>query len=147
MHIAGLLVSLVVLVVLSIFDIRRGIAPNYITLPYILVGIVFILIDNSRFNYVFNTLELGFILVVLFAYSKIRGKSLNDMFGGGDIKVLIGLSLMNDFYTFNLSLMAGSLVGVVWARVNSRSSIPFIPFLSAGYIIALLIDFSVKVTG
>lgn len=144
MYLATVFINLVVFTILSVFDIKHRIAPNYITIPYILFGIGIIFIDHTRIQYLLNTLEVGVILVVLFIYSRIRRKDLTDMFGGGDVKVLIGFSLMSDFYTFNLSLIVGTLIGVIWAKVSSKNSVPFIPFLSGGYVITLIVDFVVK---
>ncbi|MCS7299619.1 MAG: A24 family peptidase [Spirochaetia bacterium] len=144
MYLATIFINLVVFTILSVFDIKHRIAPNYITIPYMLFGIGILFIDHTRIQYLLNTLEVSVILVILFIYSRLRGKNLTDMFGGGDVKVLIGFSLMSDFYTFNLSLITGTLIGIIWAKVNSKNSIPFIPFLSSGYVIALVVDFVIK---
>lgn len=136
-----LVVNLVVLLVLSGFDIKYRIVPNYISIPYIVFAFIFLLLDNSKVIYVLSFLEALAIILVIWWYSKIKDVSMFDVFGGGDIKVLIGFSLMNDLQIFNLTILTGSVLGIVFSLLRKENGVPFVPFLFFGYIVSLIIKF------
>ncbi|MFN4245722.1 MAG: prepilin peptidase [Brevinematia bacterium] len=130
------MMNLIFLGVLSIYDLKYRIAPDYISLPYITLGFINNIISRNLFILV-NIIELMMIYLLLLVYSKVREKKFLEMFGGGDIKVLIGFSLMNSFHVFNFSLILGSIIGIAWGVLRKEKEVPFIVFLFAGYIISL----------
>ncbi|MCX8029830.1 MAG: A24 family peptidase [Brevinematales bacterium] len=138
MEIVQIVFNSVILVILSAFDIKTRTVPNYITVPYILLGFLFIILFPDNCLNLMNTFEFLIIVLVMFIYSKLRNFDFFDVFGGGDIKVVFGLSLMSSFEIFNISLIFGSLLGMLWGIVKRRKGIPFIPFLFLGYLVGVI---------
>ncbi len=132
------IVNVFFLGILSIYDLKFRVAPNYISLPYVLVGFVSLFVFKNLFVFV-NVIELFLIFLVLFVYSKFRKMRLFDMFGGGDVKVLLGFSLINSFYVFNFSLVLSSIFGIMWGIIRKEKEIPFLFFLFLGYIVSYFV--------
>lgn len=139
MEVYGIVINLVVLGVLSFFDIKYRVAPNYITIPYILLGVVGVIIGFSSVDWFLNLFELVLVLLVIFAYSKARRMEIFEVFGGGDVKTLIGFSFFNSFEVFSFSIIFGAIFGIVWGVLNKRRGIEFIPFLLIGYVVSIIV--------
>lgn len=139
MFVYGIVINFIVLSILSFFDIKYKIAPNYVTVPYIVFGILGVIFGFSSDDWFLNLVELVVFLVVISFYSILKKKKLFEVFGGGDIKTLMGFSFFCSFEIFNLSIILGSILGIVWGVLNKREGVKFIPFILLGYVLGNII--------
>ncbi|MEN2998091.1 MAG: prepilin peptidase [Brevinematia bacterium] len=132
--------NLLFLTLISAFDIKTHKAPNYLTLPYILLGSILTVLGN--FSRYINLIELALLILAIWLYSRIKRVEMLETFGGGDIKTLLGFSLANEFLAFNISLIVASMTGIFWAIASSKKGVPFVPFLLLGYAISLILTYT-----
>lgn len=77
------------------------------------------------------------LLALVLFYEKLADR---DVMGGGDIKLLFALALYLSWAELLLALLAGCVLGLLWAALTRRSrgaALPFGPFLAAGAIITV----------
>ena len=133
------------LLVISVIDLHHKIIPNVITLPGIVVGILYgsSTFPGGTYESVIGTLLGGGLLfIVAVGYKLISGI---DGMGFGDVKLIamIGAFLsepMVILFTIFLSSFIGSIVGIfmmIFMGKGRKDMIPFGPFLSISGIITL----------
>jgi len=107
------------------YDIKTRKIPDWITLTLILAGIIFSLVDRG-FWLTAATLFLGSILCELFYRLK--------TFGGGDLKLLLGLALIGGplygLAVFYVSLLAALPLFLVYMIKDKRIK-PNVPYAIA----------------
>ena len=75
------------------------------------------------------------LLALVLALEKLSGR---EMMGGGDVKLLFALALYLTWAQLLLTLLAGCLLGLVWAGLSrKRGPLAFGPFLAAGALLAV----------
>ena len=77
------------------------------------------------------------LLALVLGMERIMGR---EAMGGGDIKLLFALALYLSWAELFLTLLAGCLLGLLWAGLTRRSkgaAMPFGPFLAAGAVLAV----------
>ncbi len=131
------------LLIVSFIDLSHRIIPDWISLPGIVIGLIFSWMTGSPglWSSLIGVLVGGGALWLIAAgYEWIRG---TEGMGGGDIKLLgmIGafLGWEGVLVTIFMSSLLGSLVGlpiVIWKK-DIKYLIPFGVFLSAGAVIHL----------
>jgi len=133
------------LIVISFIDLKHYIIPDIITMPGIPLGVICSWFFTE--TGIKNALAGGFtgflfLLLVAEGYRIITG---NDGMGGGDIKLagMIGTftGLEGVLFSILFGAMSGAIVGsiILWkAKKDSKTPIPFGPFLSTGAIIYIL---------
>jgi len=136
------------LIVISFIDLDVRIVPDVISLPGIVLGLVF-----SAFGYFFFGNELsivpsplssligivtggGFLLATAWVYEKFTGV---EGMGGGDIKLLAMIGAFLGWpaipVTLFIASLLGSVVGIacmVLTGAGRRLALPFAPFLCSG---------------
>jgi len=132
------------LIVITFIDIDHQIIPDVISLPGIVVGVIF-----SALGYGVPLLDSvvgallggGLLYLVAVGYHAWTGR---EGMGGGDIKLLamIGafLGWRGVFVTLLLGSFTGAIIGIVLIVArggDSRLPIPFGPFLALGAVCAL----------
>lgn len=135
----GYFLFVAALVTITFIDLDHQIIPDVISLPGVVVGIVFSLVvpDLGFWNSLGGAvLGGGVLLVVALGYKAATGR---EGMGGGDVKLLamIGafLGWQSVPFTLFIASCAGSLIGVfVMARrhADSQLALPFGPFLAFG---------------
>jgi len=152
------------LIVISFIDLDVRIVPDVISLPGIVIGLVFSVIGHY---FIPDSLDVvptplgslvgvlaggGFLLAVAWIYEKFTGV---EGMGGGDIKLLamIGAFLGGPSIPLTLffSSLGGSIIGLsimLVKGVDRRYALPFAPFLCLGALVYLffgreIIDFYV----
>jgi leader peptidase (prepilin peptidase)/N-methyltransferase len=139
------------LIVISFIDLDVRIVPDMISLPGIVVGVVFSLIGYfviknestilpSPVSSILGVLAGGgFLLITAWAYEKITGV---EGMGGGDIKLLAMIGAFLGWPSIPVTLFFASLVGsvvgigcMVATGAGRRLALPFAPFLCAGAIL------------
>lgn len=77
------------------------------------------------------------LLVLVLAMEKLLGR---EAMGGGDIKLLFVLALYLTWAELFLTLLAGCLLGLLWAALTGGkkgTAMPFGPFLAAGAVLTI----------
>ena len=153
------------LIVISFIDLEVRIVPDVISLPGIVVGLLFSLTarylipDSSEL--VPSPLSAllgvliggGFLLALAWAYEALTGV---EGMGGGDIKLLAMIGAFLGWpsipVTLFLSSLSGSVIGIsamLIKGVGRKYALPFAPFLCLGAVLYLffgreLIDFYIS---
>ncbi len=131
------------LVVVTFIDIDHQIIPDRISISGILIGLVVIYWLPVSYKEALIGLVLGggILMGVVYGYFFITGK---QGMGGGDVKLLAMIGVFIGWkgvlFTILISSAIGSVVGLTWivlTHKDTRSPIPFGPFLSLGAIIYL----------
>jgi len=140
-----------VLIVLSVLDLKKGIIPDKIVLPAILIAFIYLIVINlSRSDQVFEILRLtaidfatafgiGFFFFLLILVTKGKGM------GGGDFKLSILIGLALGFPLAIVGVILGFLTGAIAAvmliltgKKGIKQTIPFGPFLAFGAYLSVL---------
>ena len=77
------------------------------------------------------------LLALVLGMERIMGR---EAMGGGDVKLLFALALYLNWAELFLTLLAGCLLGLLWAGLTRRSkgaAMPFGPFLAAGAVLTV----------
>jgi leader peptidase (prepilin peptidase)/N-methyltransferase len=141
------------LIVISFIDLSVRIVPDVISLPGIVVGLVFSVIGYFVFTDAFEIIPTplssligilvggGFLLATAWIYETGTGV---DGMGGGDIKLLAMIGAFLGWPSIPVTLFVasvlGSVIGVglmVATGAGRRLALPFAPFLCFGALIYL----------
>ena len=157
-------VFIAALIVISFIDLDVRIVPDVISLPGIVVGVLFAVIGRYVISDPFDVVPTplgaligvliggGFLLAVAWIYEKFTGV---EGMGGGDIKLLAMIGAFLGWPSIPLTLffssLGGSVIGlsIMLAKgVDRRYALPFAPFLCLGALVYLffgreIIDFYV----
>ena len=136
-----------ILVYLAYYDLRTFRLPDVITLPLILLGLLFNSLSNQRFIS-FQDAIIGAILgysclwLLNLLYRMVKKQ---DGIGMGDAKLLAALGAWLGWFALPSILLMASLTGLIggiiwlqWNKQSHRSAFPFGPFLAIAGIIELL---------
>ncbi|MBN2238702.1 MAG: prepilin peptidase [Dehalococcoidales bacterium] len=128
-----------VLLVIGYIDLRRGIIPNKIVYPAIIItGILNMFSEQIS---MINSLIGGVCLAVFFIIVSLLLKNI----GMGDIKLGFLMGLMTGFPEGIIALFSGIFLGgmaaiiLVVSRIrNRKSTMPYGPFLTAGAVFTVI---------
>jgi leader peptidase (prepilin peptidase)/N-methyltransferase len=133
------------LLAVSVIDLEHRIVPNEISIPGIVLGLVFAGI--SHYLALWDCLAGivtggGFLLVIGFFY---EAATKREGIGGGDIKLMamIGafLGWKGSLFTIFVGSCIASLIGIslmIIRKANGKLPIPFGPFLSGAAVLYLM---------
>ena len=136
-----------ILVYLAYYDLRTFRLPDVITLPLILLGLLFNSLSNQRFisfqdAIIGATLGYTCLWLLNLLYRIVKKQ---DGVGMGDAKLLAALGAWLGWFALPSILLMASLTGLIggiiwlqWNKQNHRSAFPFGPFLAIAGIIELL---------
>jgi len=131
-------------------DVQHKIVPNILSLPMILIGLLFALFPARDVGLIsaVGSAAFGFTTFLILAYLfKIFTKK--EALGGGDIKLIAALGSFVGFYGILFTMVFASIFALIFILVfkkDKSAEIPFAPFLIAsavsyvfcgGYIIGL----------
>jgi leader peptidase (prepilin peptidase)/N-methyltransferase len=141
------------LVVISFIDLDVRIVPNVISLPGIVVGLIFSVIGHYLISDPLGLIPTpisaligavaggGFLLAVAWLYERFTGV---EGMGSGDIKLLAMIGAFLGWPSIPLTLffssLGGSAIGIVLMLrkgVGAKYAIPFAPFLCLGALLHL----------
>jgi len=83
-----IIIALIFLFLASITDIKKRIVPNKISYPFIAIAFAFNLLDFNFYNLI-PAIVVFCIGLIIYYFGKL---------GGGDIKIIVGLSLLFPFF-------------------------------------------------
>ena len=132
------------LLVITFIDIDHRIIPDVISLPGIVLGLVFSFMI-PRLDWLNALMGIlvggGILLAIAWGYHLITGK---EGMGGGDIKLLAMIGAFLGWQGVLFTIMGASLIGtlvgltlMLKARKGIKLAIPFGPFLAIGAIVYL----------
>jgi leader peptidase (prepilin peptidase)/N-methyltransferase len=135
----GYFIFLAALVTITFIDLDHQIIPDIISLPGVVVGLVFSLLSPALTlgsSLLGAALGAGVLLVVALGYKAVTGR---EGMGGGDIKLLAMIGAFLGWHAVPFTLFAascvGSIIGVlvmIRSHANSQLALPFGPFLAFG---------------
>lgn len=133
---AGLLLAL------SLTDCAKQIIPNGILTALAVNRLGWVLFLREDANRVlWSALGACSVPAALLALVLLAEKLLDrEVMGGGDIKLLFVLALYLDWAQLLLTLLAGCLLGLMWAALSGqkrRAVVAFGPFLAAGAVLTV----------
>ncbi len=152
-----------VLLYLSFHDIRFNEIPTLPTIGGIVITLFFIII-NSLFNLnieklpslldgLIGALIAGGVIFLIVFISKEKAMGKGDIL----LAIIMGLSLgyRNLFIGFSIAIYSGTIYGLVLSLIKRKFhglTLPFVPFISLGIVLALLyssdiINIYYKLTG
>ena len=154
-HLAGLqwvlfavwCVSLVVLIMLVAYDIKWRILPDFLTVSYGLVSLVFVVLRY----FIVNDVKLYSLAIALIIMSGVYGVlyllSKGKWIGLGDVKLGVGLGLiLASWQTAFVGLFLANLIGCVLVipglaskKLKANSEIAFGPLLALGSFISFFV--------
>jgi leader peptidase (prepilin peptidase)/N-methyltransferase len=123
---------------ISVIDIRIQIIPDSFVLIFFLLSIYPVMLNDSLKDNLYGLLLMGaFFIIVLLIFP--------GSFGGGDVKFALSIGILlgleSSIVALETALIAGSLIGIIYAirfKRGLRSKIPFAPFLTFGLLVSLL---------
>ena len=133
------------LVAIAFIDLDHKIIPDVISLPGILVGLIFSFFPSAGLSPVDALIGAvggaAFLLLVGVAFEKVTGR---EGMGGGDVKLLAMIGAWMGWKALPFILLLSSFTGAVIgglslavSRQGMRSRIPFGPFLALGALLFL----------
>lgn len=135
-------VQITLALIIAHIDINIRIIPNELVLTIIVLGILYQTIFFGLYGIIGSVMSMIFIMVVFTAVAGFMGFG---KVGAGDVKFAgaIGLSLGYPLITTAMGTMAIVLfvfiiIGLLFKKIQMSTMLPLGPFLSAGYLIALL---------
>lgn len=157
----SILIFVAFLLYLSLFDIISFSIPEAVSKRMLLfalvVNLVFLLLGlllrSEPYSFVFGLINLGSISNLLGGIIGggliwlIVSLSNEKAMGAGDVDILAGIGLMIGvpfiFYSFFYTLISASIISIIYVVIKKRYKgvlIPFIPFLSSGFIVCLVLE-------
>lgn len=134
--IIGLFISVIV-----IYDLKYLLAPDFMISIIAIINVSYLLVTERHLS----ALSEGLIIciVVFFAWL-ISAKLLGDKIGGGDFKLIMGLSFLlgiDDlflmFFFMCMSVLAITPIALMKGKNLKTLEIPLVPFMLIGYIITV----------
>lgn len=122
------IIILVILIIISIQDIRLREVSNYASLFFILIALI-----EKQIN-----IERIFISIIIILPFIITNHIIKDNFGYGDIKIIITLSLMLGLRC-EIILMIALILCYITQNITKKQNMPFIPYITIGYIIVKIL--------
>ena len=121
------------LITISVFDIRKMIIPNVLVIVVFVLSLVFLLLTKPVSLILYHLLFSLIVMGSLFLVSK-----LTKGFGIGDVKLCSTLSFAQGFPAFFVTLFLSSIFGIVYSlvrfKISKNNKIPFAPFIAAGFL-------------
>jgi len=133
------------LIAIAFIDLQHKIIPDVISLPGIVVGLVFSFFPSAEISPLDALIGIvgggGFLFLVGTVFEKVTGR---EGMGGGDVKLLAMIGAWMGWkalpFVVLISALTGSVIGgasLVISRQGMRSRIPFGPFLALGALVFL----------
>ena len=133
------------LVPISMIDLETGFIPDKLTLPALIMGIIFLVVFQfvNWKSALIGAVSGGVFMLLLLVAGKAIFKK--DAMGMGDVKLLVMTGVYVGFPGVFLSLFFGSFVaviaiavGLILKRLSLKTTLPFGPFIAIGTLVYLL---------
>lgn len=129
------------LLCLSLTDGAKRIIPDGLLLALAVNRMIWFFVLKEDFDAVLNALKACFVPLALLGLVLLAERLLGrEVMGGGDLKLLFALALYFSWAQLLLALLAGCVLGLLWAVPAGRKrgeALPFGPFLAAGAVLTV----------
>jgi leader peptidase (prepilin peptidase)/N-methyltransferase len=131
---------LLLMIPMSIIDIKKYIIPDQFTLPYIILGLLLSFLPNdvTPLNSLLGIAAGGGSLLLIGMLGSFLMKK-EEVMGGGDIKLMAAFGALFGWQLSLLSIMTGALLGslfgismIFFKKTQVDHKIPFGPYLACG---------------
>ena len=130
-----------IMLALSLTDAAKRIIPDRLLIALAVNRVVFFFLRRQDISVVWDVLRAFIVPAVLLALVLLAEKLLDrEVMGGGDIKLLFVLALYLSWAQLLLTLLAGCILGLVFAvlaRKKQGTAMPFGPFLAVGALVVV----------
>lgn len=141
-----LIIIILTLFAISIFDIETATIPHTLTILFLILGIVYCVIDKN-YNIWLPIGLFGGIFIFQFLLFCIYGE---NAIGGGDVKILsisaLFLHQLDDVANYCILLMFFTLIGYVITKVKKETHLRYGPYMALSIIGALLLTVNCNLT-
>lgn len=142
----GLLISLVALTILSYMDLKRKEVSLWALLVYglmMIVNLLCLFFTKDKIDLKELILSLSFMLILIIMSLLFKAIAIADSITVGLVALTNGfLIALSSFFLAMLAAAVFSLIGLALKKLKRKATIPFIPFLLAGYLISTIAYFS-----
>lgn len=125
-------------VILAFIDAKKGIIPDGITIPGIILGLGLSPFTISFFSALLGGCIGGFVIFVFILLWKIFFKK--EAMGYGDLKLLSMIGIFLGWVSALLVLFIASFVGLIYGLITKKEKLYFGPFLGIGTFVIFFID-------
>lgn len=142
----GLLISLFALAILSYMDLKRKEVSLWALLVYglmMIVNLLCLFFTKDKIDLKELILSLSFMLILIIMSLLFKAIAIADSITVGLVALTNGfLIALSSFFLAMLAAAVFSLIGLALKKLKRKATIPFIPFLLAGYLISTIAYFS-----
>lgn len=142
----GLLISLFALAILSYMDLKRKEVSLWALLVYglmMIVNLLYLFFTKDKIDLKELILSLSFMLILIIMSLLFKAIAIADSITVGLVALTNGfLIALSSFFLAMLAAAVFSLIGLALKKLKRKATIPFIPFLLAGYLISTIAYFS-----
>lgn len=142
----GLLISLFALTILSYMDLKRKEVSLWALLVYglmMIVNLLCLFFTKDKIDLKELILSLSFMLILMIMSLLFKAIAIADSITVGLVALTNGfLIALSSFFLAMLAAAVFSLIGLALKKLKRKATIPFIPFLLAGYLISTIAYFS-----
>lgn len=142
----GLLISLFALTILSYMDLKRKEVSLWALLVYglmMIVNLLYLFFTKDKIDLKELILSLSFMLILIIMSLLFKAIAIADSITVGLVALTNGfLIALSSFFLAMLAAAVFSLIGLALKKLKRKATIPFIPFLLAGYLISTIAYFS-----
>lgn len=142
----GLLISLFALTILSYMDLKRKEVSLWALLVYglmMIVNLLYLFFTKDKIDLKELILSLSFMLILMIMSLLFKAIAIADSITVGLVALTNGfLIALSSFFLAMLAAAVFSLIGLALKKLKRKATIPFIPFLLAGYLISTIAYFS-----
>ena len=136
---AGFFLFTAALVVITFIDLDHQIIPDVISLPGVVIGVAFSLINpyvSWTSSLIGAAIGAGILLAIALGYQALTGR---EGMGGGDVKLLAMIGAFLGWHSVPFTLLFASFLGsavglatMIYQNSDSKLALPFGPFLAFG---------------
>ena len=130
-----------VLLALSLTDAAKRIIPDRLLIVLAVNRVVWFFVLREDLSVALDALKACIVPAALLALVLLAEKLMDrEVMGGGDIKLLFVLALYLSWAQLLLTLLAGCVVGLVFAALSRKkqgTAMPFGPFLAMGAVVVV----------
>lgn len=142
----GLLISLFALTILSYMDLKRKEVSLWALLVYglmMIVNLLCLFFTKDKIDLKELILSLSFMFILMIMSLLFKAIAIADSITVGLVALTNGfLIALSSFFLAMLAAAVFSLIGLALKKLKRKATIPFIPFLLAGYLISTIAYFS-----
>ncbi len=120
----------------SIRDAKSRQIPNWVSIGILVLAFTKAIVISGAWKHCLIGLALASVVMLPIYF--LRRKN-NTSLGGGDVKLIIALGAYLGSLMLMWVLFIAAVFGLIYVFMTKQKSVPFAPFLSAGYLMVMLL--------